>query len=475
MLWVRRLLFGTFVIAYIIICPLLVLYALGYIYSPVAGELVHTGVLYVDSVPSGADIYLEKSRFSHRTPATIEELLPGSYKISLRKKGYNAWTHSVTIEPGKAVAFKNVLLIPRNWPQKDITTQSYKDLVPIDNEQLFLITTGPNLDNFFVYNLNGDIRPLLPPESPFSALPVIKVHHVAKSDAIVIYGGTFWDKKYLYLNLKDKEPNAIDITKFLPDEPSFITWQAKNQTTLFARQKNCISRLDVETSKIFPCYLENIKGFGLYDNYACVIDANDLLIRHSLDTHKQENLSEDIRLAKRLLDRSEFYHIDVKNTRTIFFMGTEGDFLVNLPPYYIAPKDVIGYRFSANTDLLLYWTKTSLTVADFSVGRDKTVFHENFKIQTVYQNGRNLKQAFWADDNSHILCNDADTVYLIELLPQGDPHVQPVIKIKNNTKVFYNLDENALYCLDQKSGVLKQLRIIPKQPLTTAPLRKMRE
>jgi hypothetical protein len=29
----------------------------------------------------------------------------------------------------------------------------------------------------------------------------------------------------------------------------------------------------------------------------------------------------------------------------IFFRGTEGDFIVNFPPYRIADKDVVGYSF----------------------------------------------------------------------------------------------------------------------------------
>jgi hypothetical protein len=47
--------------------------------------------------------------------------------------------------------------------------------------------------------------------------------------------------------------------------------------------------------------------------------------------------------------------------------------------------------------------------------------------------------------------------------------VEFVGKIKNNTKVFYDNGENALYYLDDKDGVLKRLQIISKQPITISP------
>jgi hypothetical protein len=471
MLLLRKLLFLSFLIAYIIICPLLVLYALGYIYSPVKQELVHTGILHLTSIPSDADIYMEKSHFSSNTPATIQELLPGSYKITLRKKGYKPWIHSITIEAGKAIAFRNILLIPNNWPQENITTHGCKNLIDIENEQLFIVTTGSNLDSFFVYNMDGKIRPLLPFRSPFFSLPAAKVFYEAKSDAIVVCAGPGSNRKYLYLNLEDKNTGAIDITKLIPEEPSFITWQGQKEPDLFTWQKNCINLIEVRKEKTYPCYLENIKGFGIYDEGLFIIDQNDALIYQALDTRKQKNLSEDMHLSERLFSRSEFYHIKARNDKTIFLLGTKGDFIVNLPPYYFAAKDVVGYSFGSNPDLLLYWTKTSLSIVDFSVGRDKTVSHENFKVQTIYDNGRNLKQVLWADEDSHILCNDADSIYLIELLPQGPVHVEFILKVKNNIKTFYDNGENALYYLDDKDGVLKRLQIIPKQPITISPFR----
>lgn len=469
MLLLRKFLFLILLLAYVIVCPLLILYALGYIYNPVKQELVPTGILQLTTIPSGADIYLEKSRFSHNTPTAIKELLPGSYKVTLRKKGYRPWTHSITIEAGKVAAFRNILLIPENWPQESITTHGCKDLIDIENEKLFIVTTGSSMDGFFVYNVDGKIRPLLSFRSPFFTSPVSKVLYEAQSNVIIVYASQAGGKKYLCLNLDDKKTDATDITKLISPQPSFIAWQKQKEPLLFACRKSCIDLVSVAEETTYPCWLADIKGFGVYNEGVYVIDANDSLVYHTPGMHRQKNLSEDMNLPNRLFSRSDFYRIETEDGETFFFLGSQGDFIVNLPPYYIAAQDVIGYRLGNNSGLVLYWTKTSLSLADFSAGTDKTGLNENFRVRTLYENGRNIKQVFWLDDRSHILCSDADSIYLIELLPQGAPHVEFVTGIKDNTKVFYDSTENTLYYLDDKNGVLKQLQIISKLPITISP------
>src|SRR3989339_88687 len=109
---IRKILFWIFTAVYAVLCPLLILYSLGYAYSPIRGEWARTGVLKLSTLPHGAEIFLEKSRFTHQTPAAIEELLPGDYTITLRKKGYKVWTQRVSIEAGKATAYEKIVLIP---------------------------------------------------------------------------------------------------------------------------------------------------------------------------------------------------------------------------------------------------------------------------------------------------------------------------------------------------------------------------
>ena len=59
-----------------------------------------TGSLYIQSTPSGANIYLNGS-YKGTTNKTTENLEPGTYSLKLTKDGYKDKTQSLTIEAGK--------------------------------------------------------------------------------------------------------------------------------------------------------------------------------------------------------------------------------------------------------------------------------------------------------------------------------------------------------------------------------------
>lgn len=125
---IRNTVFLVFFILYLILCPFLIFYSLGYIFNPLEKALTQTGLISISTLPQGAEIYLGNSRYIKRTPAVIDELLPGRFSIILKLKleGYKPWTHRVRVEPGRAVAFENILLIPQRW--KIVRIKGRKDI-----------------------------------------------------------------------------------------------------------------------------------------------------------------------------------------------------------------------------------------------------------------------------------------------------------------------------------------------------------
>ena len=59
MLILRKIVFYIFALFYIVFCPLVVLYAFGYIFKPQSEEVVvKTGIIYLSTAPAGASIYV---------------------------------------------------------------------------------------------------------------------------------------------------------------------------------------------------------------------------------------------------------------------------------------------------------------------------------------------------------------------------------------------------------------------------------
>jgi len=124
----RRLLYILFIIAFLIITPLISLYATGY---KIGGgfRIQKTGILILDTEPKGASISLNGkqlrrplARFfsqtqSHiTTPAKIKNLLPKEYNISLELPGHWSWQKKLVVKPGQSTYAEDVVLFKNDIP-----------------------------------------------------------------------------------------------------------------------------------------------------------------------------------------------------------------------------------------------------------------------------------------------------------------------------------------------------------------------
>ena len=98
MQFLRKIFFYFFAAIYIVVCPLVILYAVGYLYRPgTEGGVVETGLISLTTVPAGASIYINESLCAEKTPALIRELLPDDYAIRLELNSYMPWERTVWI------------------------------------------------------------------------------------------------------------------------------------------------------------------------------------------------------------------------------------------------------------------------------------------------------------------------------------------------------------------------------------------
>src|SRR3954463_8609217 len=87
-----RLIVGYFLVAIVILLSTVILVygAYGYGINTKTGQIIENGLLFVDSKPGGADIYLNGKK--QPTPTSARLVLPsGDYKLSISKDGYHSW------------------------------------------------------------------------------------------------------------------------------------------------------------------------------------------------------------------------------------------------------------------------------------------------------------------------------------------------------------------------------------------------
>lgn len=73
------------------------------------------GSIKVSSIPAGASIWLDDSDTGRKTNAVLQNILPGTHKITLKKSGYWDEEVQVTVEPGKQSQVSEKLVKEVEW------------------------------------------------------------------------------------------------------------------------------------------------------------------------------------------------------------------------------------------------------------------------------------------------------------------------------------------------------------------------
>lgn len=68
-----------------------------------------TGTVFINSLPDGADIYINQSWTGRSTPDSVTDLQPGIYQLKLKLVGYRDTTIAVSIVKGRKLSFSITL------------------------------------------------------------------------------------------------------------------------------------------------------------------------------------------------------------------------------------------------------------------------------------------------------------------------------------------------------------------------------
>ncbi len=152
---IRRAIALTFIIAFFITAPLLILYTAGYRYNFKKAQVQKTGTLMVKTTPKGAQVSLNGKPLLTTTPVRENNILPDEYTIEISKAGFYPWQKRLSIRPQETTFIEDVMLFPISEPEKindnTIDSISYS---PQGHYALF-VTKELNQSFLYLINLNN--------------------------------------------------------------------------------------------------------------------------------------------------------------------------------------------------------------------------------------------------------------------------------------------------------------------------------
>jgi len=154
----RTILFLSLFFGFVLFAPAVVLYSQGYRFDFEKRKITQTGAIFLQAEPKQTEIYIDgklakKTDFFFGT-ALLENLLPGDYKITLKKEGYYLWEKNLEVREKQVTEAKNIILAPGKTEFK-VLSQNVEDFWISPDGKKAILLNGPDLK---LYDLEKNVK-----------------------------------------------------------------------------------------------------------------------------------------------------------------------------------------------------------------------------------------------------------------------------------------------------------------------------
>ncbi|MBU0646381.1 PEGA domain-containing protein [Patescibacteria group bacterium] len=257
----RKILYFTFLAAFFISAPLVVLYTAGYRYNFGSGKIVQTGVLSVTSEPKGADIFIDNEKQRSKSPAVIDNVFPGEHEIRLEKDGYLPWGKKLTIQAKETTFVNQVALFADQVPERLVGDEALR-IYPGPAGKIFAyLSVQDSWNELWIYHTNTSDDQLLA-RLPLGAAQELTVAWSADGSYLSLQGAS--------LSLINTETaKNYDLSNAAPG-----WWDAEHGDTYYFYQNNILKsvRLPGEETAQIKLVEAAVKSSG-----------NDLIMAQKID------------------------------------------------------------------------------------------------------------------------------------------------------------------------------------------------
>ncbi len=385
---------------------LLVNAANGYGIDTKTGQIIQNGLLFVDSQPSGAKVFLDGKAQGTTTSSRL--ILPaGRYSLSLQKNGYRAWSRSFTLNEHSVERYVYPLLFPVDL--KSTTLKSYTakpSFTTQSPDRRWILVATPDstvnsvtFDQFDTTNLKKAPKKLAVPTGllstpPSSGSSLKEVEWSTDNKHVLILHSYKGGQEFIIFN-RDSPTASININKLLKVAPSEVALRNKkiDQLYLFNQKNGDLQIGDTKNSKLTPL-LKGVLAFKSYgpDILNYVTDVNSPpgeVSAHIWDGKKSYLLYSFSKGSKYLIDEAQF------QGHFYFVAGSDTDERVNIfkdplssiknpsvgkaiPLLSLNIKNGQKVSFSANARFVEVEAGQSFAVYDFET---QSIFHYTLNSQ----------------------------------------------------------------------------------------------
>ena len=171
----RAIAFYISVLLFFITLPVLLSYSLGYRIDYKALKVYKTGIIFINSKPSGALVYVNDKLHDNTTPAQVEELKPGAYRVKVYREGFYPWEEEMVVRPNMVTKADSIILFPVIQEMTKITRRPILDFAVSERDGIYYFSEsglyrsnfdGSDLKRLSAYSdwLKGRVKKVFSPD-----------------------------------------------------------------------------------------------------------------------------------------------------------------------------------------------------------------------------------------------------------------------------------------------------------------------
>lgn len=305
----RTTLFFSLLFAFALFTPAVILYSQGYRFDFERGKITQTGGIFLKAEPKQVEIYIndelaKKTDFFFAS-ALLENLLPGEYKITLKKEGYFPWEKNLEVKEKQVTEAKNIILIPGKVDFKVLSKNIGNFWLSPDGKKTALQENNLSPETGWalkLYDLEKNVKSYLIGDKDISQkFPVdfVNLEWSLDSKAIYLDVATKENEQNFVLKL-DKLPLALTKRAVTPVPPLNIpnSFPVKEETEykldvfnnyIFLREGETLYLFD-NNPETFEKVLEGVKNIKISPDKEklAIFSASEIWIFYLTDTPRKK-------------------------------------------------------------------------------------------------------------------------------------------------------------------------------------------
>ena len=320
-----RLIIGYVLVAIVIgLGTVIIVYgASGYGINTKTGQIIQNGLLFTDSKPRGAEIYLN-GKDQHSTTSARLVLPAGNYTLTLKKTGYQDWNRSFALNEQSIGRYVYPFLFPvkpqitnlktyDSAPALITQTPDYKWLLVENNAASAKAPTFDQYDTTTLDNATPDVTTVSLPADLLtnytSNSQLTEVEWSTDNVHLLLQHTTADGIEYVVFN-RTHPDQSFNVNKMFGITPSQVSLYDKkiDQLYIFDQTTGTLRLGDTSTKVLAPVLLNNVLAYKSY--------GKDLI------TYVTDNGEPAGKVAARIWDGSKSYKLNEFNAGNVYLIDT---------------------------------------------------------------------------------------------------------------------------------------------------------